>query len=98
MRQRVSKAENWFVDQVEEFRHVANPLRPGVFFARSDHHLSDREKTGIDNMTVVAHSLGGYISVAYTLKHPERVSKLVLVSPAGVCHAQQSAIRNLKGI
>jgi cardiolipin-specific phospholipase len=28
--------------------------------------------------------LGGYLSVAYALRYPERVNKLVLLSPAGV--------------
>lgn len=35
-------------------------------------------------MTLVGHSLGAYMSVAYALKYPTRVSKLVLLSPAGV--------------
>lgn len=43
-----------------------------------------REKMGLEKMTLVGHSLGGYLSVAYTLKYPTRVSKLILLSPAGV--------------
>ncbi|TFY73049.1 hypothetical protein EWM64_g10963, partial [Hericium alpestre] len=43
-----------------------------------------RERMGIDKMTLVGHSLGGYFSVVYALRYPERVSKLVLLSPAGV--------------
>lgn len=43
-----------------------------------------RKKAGIEKMKIVAHSLGAYLSVSYTLKHPDRVSRLVLVSPAGV--------------
>ena len=43
-----------------------------------------REKMKLDKMTLVGHSLGAYMSVAYALRYPTRVSKLVLLSPAGV--------------
>lgn len=43
-----------------------------------------RKKMGLEKMTLVGHSLGGYLSVAYALRFPERVGKLVLLSPAGV--------------
>ncbi|KAK9326903.1 Alpha/Beta hydrolase protein [Lipomyces starkeyi] len=39
---------------------------------------------GIEKFTLMAHSMGGYIAVAYALRHPERIKKLILVSPAGV--------------
>jgi cardiolipin-specific phospholipase len=39
---------------------------------------------GLERMTLIGHSLGAYLSVAYALRHPERVSKLILLSPAGV--------------
>ncbi|KAI9099995.1 Alpha/Beta hydrolase protein [Phlyctochytrium arcticum] len=38
----------------------------------------------IDKMTLMGHSLGGYLATAYATKFPDRVEKLVLVSPAGV--------------
>ncbi|KAI8909128.1 alpha/beta-hydrolase [Gorgonomyces haynaldii] len=43
-----------------------------------------REKVGLEKMVLCGHSLGGYLSTAYALKYPERVEKLVLISPAGV--------------
>lgn len=43
-----------------------------------------RQKMGLEKMTLVGHSLGGYLSIAYALKYPTRVSKLILVSPAGI--------------
>ncbi|KAL6937351.1 hypothetical protein ACO0RG_003856 [Hanseniaspora osmophila] len=43
-----------------------------------------RIKKNLDNFTLIGHSLGGYLSCCYALKYPERVNKLVLVSPVGV--------------
>lgn len=43
-----------------------------------------RQKKGLESFTLMGHSLGGYIAAAYTLEHPERVHKLIMVSPAGV--------------
>ena len=38
----------------------------------------------IDRFTLVGHSLGGYMSVAYALKYPGHLNKLILASPVGI--------------
>ena len=38
----------------------------------------------IDKFTLLGHSLGGYMAVAYALKYPGHVNKLVLASPVGI--------------
>ncbi|KAI9468508.1 MAG: Alpha/Beta hydrolase protein [Benjaminiella poitrasii] len=43
-----------------------------------------RSNVGIDKMTLMGHSLGGYFATCYALKYPDRVQKLILVSPAGI--------------
>ncbi|EIW82537.1 alpha beta-hydrolase [Coniophora puteana RWD-64-598 SS2] len=43
-----------------------------------------RAKMGLDQMTLIGHSLGAYFSLAYALRYPTRVNKLILLSPAGV--------------
>ncbi|SCW00832.1 LAFE_0C12992g1_1 [Lachancea fermentati] len=43
-----------------------------------------RKERALDKFVLVGHSLGGYLSCCYALKYPERVEKLVLVSPVGV--------------
>ncbi|SCU88757.1 LAME_0E01046g1_1 [Lachancea meyersii CBS 8951] len=43
-----------------------------------------RQKRQLERFVLVAHSLGGYLGCCYALKYPERVEKLVLVSPVGV--------------
>lgn len=47
-----------------------------------------RASEGIERMVLVGHSLGGYLSTAYALRYPERVSALILVSPAGIPHGE----------
>lgn len=59
---RVSQAETFFLDSLEEWR----------------------VKMGINRMTLVGHSLGGYLSLAYALRYPTRVSRIILLSPAGI--------------
>jgi len=35
-------------------------------------------------MLLIGHSLGGYLSAAYSVRYPERLSGLILMSPAGI--------------
>ncbi|GJJ13805.1 hypothetical protein Clacol_008062 [Clathrus columnatus] len=67
---RVSEAEGFFIDSLEEWR----------------------QKMGIERMTLVGHSLGAYLSVAYAIKYPNRVARLVLLSPAGVPHDADTSV------
>lgn len=43
-----------------------------------------RKAMNISKLQLVGHSLGGYLSARYALAYPERVEKLVLLSPVGV--------------
>lgn len=38
----------------------------------------------IERFTLLGHSLGGYMAVAYALKYPGRLNKLILASPVGI--------------
>ncbi|XP_029938022.1 1-acylglycerol-3-phosphate O-acyltransferase ABHD5-like [Salarias fasciatus] len=42
-----------------------------------------REKVGLEAMVLLGHNLGGYLAAAYTLRHPHRVERLLLVEPWG---------------
>lgn len=43
-----------------------------------------RIKRKINRFTLLGHSLGGYMAVAYALKYPGHLKKLVLASPVGI--------------
>ncbi|KIW41724.1 uncharacterized protein PV06_07254 [Exophiala oligosperma] len=43
-----------------------------------------RVKRNIEKMTLVGHSMGGYMAVCYALKYPGRLNKLILASPVGI--------------
>lgn len=43
-----------------------------------------RVARGIDKMTLLGHSLGGYMAVCYALKYPGHLNKLILASPVGI--------------
>lgn len=43
-----------------------------------------RIKKKIDRFTLLGHSLGGYMAVAYALKYPGHINKLILASPVGI--------------
>lgn len=43
-----------------------------------------RKSQKIDKMVLAGHSMGGYLSVAYCERYPERVERLILLSPVGV--------------
>lgn len=42
------------------------------------------DRMGLERFELVGHSLGGYLSAVFALRHPDRVSRLVLVSPVGI--------------
>jgi cardiolipin-specific phospholipase len=43
-----------------------------------------RVERKIEKFTLLGHSLGGYMAVAYALKYPGRLNKLILASPVGI--------------
>ena len=51
-----------------------------------------REKMNLEKMTLVGHSLGGYLSAIYALRYPQRVERLILLSPAGVPASKDTSV------
>ncbi len=71
---------------------LADPRRLG-----RDRDVADlealRARLGLDRMTLLGHSYGGALAAAYLAAHPERVSRLVLVSPGALDPADTSGDR-----
>jgi pimeloyl-ACP methyl ester carboxylesterase len=52
------------------------------------HRLADdldvvREAQGLETVDLIAHSAGGFVTLAYAAKYPERLGRVVLVTPSG---------------
>lgn len=52
------------------------------------HRLADdldvvRESQGLETIDLIAHSAGGFVTLAYAAKYPERLGRVVLVTPSG---------------
>lgn len=52
-----------------------------------------RAHFGLETVAVLGHSWGGLLALEYAIRHPERVSHLMLMSSAPVCHADRMRFR-----
>ncbi len=48
------------------------------------HYMTLFDQLDLQSFALVGHSLGGWIAAEYAVRHPHRVEKLLLVSPAGL--------------
>lgn len=55
-----------------------------------------RQKMGIEKMTLIGHSFGGYICARYTISNPDKIEKLILWSPLGVENAPPNDTDSLR--
>ena len=54
-----------------------------------------RTKLNLEKMVLCGHSFGGYLNTVYSLRHPDRVEKLILASPVGVGKPPENPISAL---
>ena len=63
----------------------SSPLKPGQSCTLAD-QIADlealRTHLGIEKWDVLGHSWGGYLSMAYSARHPERIAHLIIVDSA----------------
>lgn len=64
-----------------------NPKDTTDFFVNGLHQfIEDDEELGTaeNKFYIAGHSLGGYLTARYTLKHPEKIERLIMISPVGI--------------
>ncbi|XP_013866319.1 1-acylglycerol-3-phosphate O-acyltransferase ABHD5 isoform X2 [Austrofundulus limnaeus] len=47
-----------------------------------------RAKVGLESMVLLGHNLGGFLAVSYSIQHPDRVKRIILVEPWGFPESQ----------
>ncbi|CAB9524549.1 acylglycerol-3-phosphate O-acyltransferase [Seminavis robusta] len=52
-----------------------------------------RKANNIPKMILAGHSMGGYMGIAYCEKYPQRVERLILLSPVGVPEEDEAVIQ-----
>jgi pimeloyl-ACP methyl ester carboxylesterase len=55
-----------------------------------------QDALGIEHSNIVGHSMGGWVSVLFAYESPNRVDKLVLVSPGGLAPRTLHSMTNFK--
>lgn len=55
-------------------------------------------KLNLENVSLVGHSMGGQIVSAYTIKHPNQITKLILAAPAGFETFNEEEVELIKKI
>lgn len=84
----------WAREWRDRFR-VILPYHPGFGESGDDadlasmddyvqHYVELFDVLGLEKTALIGASMGGYMAAAFAIAHPERVSKLVLVGPAGI--------------
>lgn len=53
------------------------------------------ERLGLERFHLAGNSMGGYLAAHFAARHPERVSSLWLLAPAGVAEAEESEVMTL---
>jgi pimeloyl-ACP methyl ester carboxylesterase len=78
----------------ERFRLIV-PFHPGFGPSADDptiddvhdyrrHYLDLFDELGLEELSLIGHSMGGWIAANFAADHPERVRRLVLVAPVGL--------------
>ncbi|HEX2039027.1 MAG TPA: alpha/beta hydrolase [Acidimicrobiales bacterium] len=95
------------LDRLAQHVDVVAPMFPGYGESEGIERIDDMEdvafhlldvwdRLGLDAPAVVGNSLGGWMALELAVRHPERVSALVLVNPVGL-HIEGAPIKDVFG-
>ena len=75
----------------------ANKVKPEDVSLKSDLEDLDqvRQHFGLESVALLGHSWGAVLALEYALRHPKRVSRLVLMNPAPASTADLTAFRKI---
>nr|WP_294914561.1 alpha/beta fold hydrolase [uncultured Neokomagataea sp.] len=78
--------------------HGESPHGPASYSAMAEDVLETLETHNINRFALVGHSMGGKVAMHLALKHPDRVSRLLVadMAPAPTRHGQSAMIERLK--
>jgi pimeloyl-ACP methyl ester carboxylesterase len=80
--QTAEEGEAFFLHALEQWRALRFPAPPSTGSGSSSSSSSSTSSS--PPLTLLGHSLGGYLAAAYALRHPQAVAHLILVNAAGI--------------
>ena len=81
-------AASFTVHAADLRNHGASPWSDSMDYAEmADDVLQLMDRLGLDTCAVLGHSMGGKTAMALALRHPQRVSRLIVVDIAPVAYA-----------
>eukprot|EP01017_Pseudomicrothorax_dubius_P017243 TRINITY_DN19533_c0_g2_i1.p1 TRINITY_DN19533_c0_g2~~TRINITY_DN19533_c0_g2_i1.p1 ORF type:complete len:258 (-),score=48.13 TRINITY_DN19533_c0_g2_i1:61-834(-) len=96
--------ERWHVFSIDLIGMGASSRRasdlPSDVDAAIDYFIERLERwriaVGLTTFVLAGHSLGGYLSVCYSMRYRKHVETLILISPAGIRRKDDDQMENLK--
>ena len=57
-----------------------------------------REAIGLEEFIILGHSLGGYVTMCYALKYPQRIRHVIMADPFGLQQRPESADEDMSDL
>ncbi len=73
-------------------------LQDRLFFQRHLNDLLEHQGVADQKFTIMGYSMGGAIAACYAAAHPERVTRVILLAPAGMMQLATGAIKVIRDV